>query len=323
MRALLISISLLFGLIAYGQVTVTVNAPSSGGQIKEAKCGPEKAEPDKRGTEQSPLFVEVAPTPRTKEEADTAAADRQERIEVDQKTVQISHRLLVATWTLAVIATLQFFVYLYQAKKLRETVDAGAGQSLAMNRHIAEAARQANAMIDLVRVFEQNGQIAKEMLEVNRTRLAAQMRAYIHVDVGSAVAQDRSRNVRFEARPIAVNGGHTPAKKVTSSYRAAILPYPLAPGFPFPAPEGATIPSTLGPHQSSVIAGPVDFIEEAEVDNVKHCIGHALYIWGQVRYRDVLQEDAEADHHTNFCRCYLWNEAGHVLGIMVGNNEAT
>jgi len=47
---------------------------------------------------------------------------------------------------LAAVTFLQLLVYGYQAKKLRETVESAEGQSRAMERHIGEAARSANAM---------------------------------------------------------------------------------------------------------------------------------------------------------------------------------
>ena len=76
---------------------------------------------------------------KSKAETDQDTEDR------DQKS---SHDwwLVVFSGVLAVSAIFQLGVYGYQAKKLRETVKSAGEQSRAMERHIEEAARSADAM---------------------------------------------------------------------------------------------------------------------------------------------------------------------------------
>jgi hypothetical protein len=59
------------------------------------------------------------------------------------------------TGVLALIAFGQLAVYLYQAIKLRQTVQSSIDQAKAMQDHIAEAKRSADAMEKIAHTIEQ------------------------------------------------------------------------------------------------------------------------------------------------------------------------
>jgi hypothetical protein len=130
----------------------------------------EPAPAGQRGTEQSPLIVKTLPTVKTQAETDQDTEDRRQKTANDR-------RLVIFTGVLAVAAILQLFVYGYQAKKLRETVESAGEQAEAMERHIGEAARSANAMEDIAAKIETGNQ--------------AVMRAYLTVVIGGALFQER------------------------------------------------------------------------------------------------------------------------------------
>ena len=112
---------------------------------------------------------------------------------------------------------MQLLVYGYQAKKLRETVKSAGEQSKAMERHIDEAARSADAMEKIVATIRQGNEDI--------------MRAYLTVTVGTALYQMRrgqgQSDLKFEARPYLVNSGATQARKVLIRGNADILPLPI------------------------------------------------------------------------------------------------
>jgi len=135
------------------------------------------------------------------------------------------------------------------------------------------------------------------------------MRAYLSVVVGGAVTQDRSRNVRFEARPLIINTGQTPAYKVRYLARADILPVPLPDNFALPLETDEVSSGNVGPQQRSAIRAAANaFWDDADVDNVRRANGRALYVWGRVTYEDAFN----VERHTNFCQMLSWLPTGEV-----------
>lgn len=114
---------------------------------KQSSSSHQTSYSDQRGTEQSPLVVKTLPSPGTQQEAEQGAQDRKDKATNDRHIVEF-------TGALVVIGFFQFLVYAYQAKKLRETVKSAAEQAEAMERHIDEAARAANAMETIAATIE-------------------------------------------------------------------------------------------------------------------------------------------------------------------------
>jgi hypothetical protein len=106
------------------------NPPPSGGvasqnQQNHSREAAQAADTNQRGTEQSPIVIKQLPTPKTKEELDQEAQDRQERTATDGKIVYFTGWLVAATIALAVIGFLQVVVFFWQGIQLKRTVAAG------------------------------------------------------------------------------------------------------------------------------------------------------------------------------------------------------
>jgi hypothetical protein len=259
---------------------------------------------DQRGTEQSPLMVKVLVSPKTQTEADQDAEDRKEKSANDRHIVEL-------TGALAVIAFLQFLVYAYQAKKLRETVKSAGEQSEAMERHIGEAARSATAMETIANKIEDGNRMI--------------MRAYVTTLIGGAVYQERrvgQGDLKFEAKVTVLNTGNTPARKVRIRKKAEILPVPIPQDFAYPLPdfEVNSTYATIGAHQNYVIAAIVpDFVADGEVATIKEGSGKALCVWGEIIYEDIFG----SPHATKFAHQLTWLLDGKVYGFYIpGRNEA-
>lgn len=261
---------------------------------------------DQRGTEQSPLVVKMLPTMKTKEETDQQTQDRETKSSSDRWTVRF-------TGALTLIAFLQLLVYGYQAKKLRETVKSAEAQSLAMERHISEAARSAQATETIASSIEYGNKIT--------------MRAYVTTTIGGAVYQERNRegqpDLKFEGKANIINTGATPARRVRIQKTAAILPNPIPDDFAFPLPEDDSEKSgfaAIGPRQSYIASYVIDdFVADEDVGPIKRGHGKNLCFWGRITYEDVFGDT----HHTDFAHQLLWLPDGQVFGYYLpGHNDA-
>jgi hypothetical protein len=220
------------------------------------------------------------------------------------------------------IFLLQLFVFRNQADKLRETVESGEKQSLAMQDSIQESRRAANAM----EAFSKSAQRASNAAAQSTILIGQQMRAYLSVRIDGGFYQDRARNLRFDARPMLINTGLTPARKVAYVASAAVLPFPLLNDFIFPSlePPRAAF-GILAPHQNFIMNACVeDFFPDNEVEEIKRGNRRRLYIWGRVTYEDV----SEQERYTEFAHSIIWvslpNGEERVLGNYLDrHNDAT
>jgi hypothetical protein len=247
----------------------------------------------------------LSPT-KSQVEAGQEAKDRQ------QKTTNDGW-IVILTGVLAVVAVGQLGVYLYQAIKLRETVAASGEQSKAMERHIGEAARSADAMEAITNTIKAGNQ--------------AILRAYLTVTVGQiSLFQERREpgqpDLKFETRPNLTNTGNTPARNVNIRIAADILPIPIPDTFQFPLEEENEIKNAgvVGAHQTSVLAGTVkDFVPDGEIGAIKEGRTKALCAWGVVTYEDIFG----AKHTTKFGQWITWNPNGAVVGYYIaGQNDS-
>jgi hypothetical protein len=272
---------------------------------KKAQQSEQTAATDKRGTQESPVVVKVLPTVKTPEETEQERKDRENKTANDRNLVYL-------TGILAAVGFLQLIVFGYQAYKLRETVESAGEQSEAMERHIGEAARSANAMEN----------IATTMKTGNR----AIMRAYLVVTIGTALYQERrgpgQTDLKFEGRGSLLNTGNTPARNVRIRTEADILPIPIPKDFQFPLPEQSETKDAgiVGAHQTYIVGGTVkDFVPDAEVPLIKEGSRKALCIWGLITYDDVFGES----HHTKFGQWLTWYPNGTLFGYYIpGQNDA-
>lgn len=252
-----------------------------------------------------------------------------------RKLVEFTKWLVIATLILAAVGLFQLFVFGWQARYLRETVEAAGDQSVAMERAIGEANRSASAMeevamhietsikttaqqsesmkesvIEAGRLASAMEVVAKEIAISSKAAIASvsainqQMRAYLCVVIGSAIYQEKAKNMKFQAIPSIINAGLTPAHKVSFSANAGILPVPLPEDFTFPLPATPSGTSVIGPRQNITVSPTVeDFCDDSEVEGIKSgAQGKALYTWGVFKYEDIFGNP----QHTNFCQIYTW-----------------
>lgn len=138
-----------------------------------------------------------------------------------------------------------------------------------------------------------------------RDRTAMQMRAYVSVQSGMYFYQDKQTGNYFGASQIPVlNTGMTPAHDLSFRATAAVLEVPLPLDFDYPLPLSNGSQAVLGPHQTFLIGDliPQGEISDADVQAILRNEGKAFFVWGEVKYRDVFEEE----HYTRFCHQVLW-----------------
>lgn len=223
--------------------------------------------------------------------------------------------LVWATLALALItlglAVFTFRLYRITVRINRTSEAAGRDQADKMERSIAQALRAATAIEDMVSAAKAN---AVQM----QGALQKQMRAYLVVEVGSGIFQDEKQS-RFGVLPILVNSGFTPAHAVTYWAKAEIFPFPLPENLGLAKPTAPPTHSmVLGPKQSFQINAFLDYpVSDAEVLPLKQGLVRRLYIWGEVRYKDVFDED----HTTEFCQSVYWTPNGKGGEMIYGNYD--
>lgn len=97
------------------------------------------------GTEQSPIVVKIIPPKKDKIEADAAAKEKEEKKSIDD-------RLVFFTGCLAVIGLMQLAVFAWQARRLRQTVEATKEAADAANKS-ADVAEKALTLVERPYVF--------------------------------------------------------------------------------------------------------------------------------------------------------------------------
>ncbi|WP_199545003.1 hypothetical protein [Paraburkholderia kururiensis] len=277
---------------------------------------------EKIGTQSDPLVVTIHPEPKSKDELIKDAQKEAEKAASDRETITINHRLLIVGILQLVVFLAQLLVFGYQALKLRETVDASAAQSRDMKESIAASIRAAVAMEKVAISSARGSQAASESVAALRERTAQQMRAYLSVVTGGATYQESQKGLRFEANPVILNTGHTPAHRVNAVIRADILPLPLPDDFSFELPADSEAgQAVLGPNQNRILSAVVQRnIPDEDVQKTKAGTGQALYVWGRVSYDDVFGEH----RLTRFCQIMVWLPNGNVFGYFTPqHNDAT
>jgi hypothetical protein len=292
-------------LFAYPQNPASVPSKVSQPKGQQSASSQQPGNNDQRGTEQSPLVVKTLEPAKSQAEIEQDAEDRKQKSTNDG-------RIVILTGILPLIAFGQLGVYLYQAIKLRETVEAAGEQSEAMERHIGESARSATAMETIANTIETGNQMI--------------MRAYLTVTVGDIhLFQERKGpgqdDLKFETRPNLRNTGNTPARNVNVRISADILPIPIPKEFRFPIPElEIKNAGVVGAHQTTVLAGTVPtFVPDVEIGMIKEGRTKALCTWGLITYDDIFGES----HQTKFGQWITWNPNGRVIGYYIaGENDS-
>jgi hypothetical protein len=208
-----------------------------------------------------------------------------------------------------------------QSKSLLEQSQSLAKSAYHLGESAAGAHRSARAMEEVGNHIAKSVEAARDSVTALRERTAQQMRAYITVNIGGAMYQERQRNVRFEGKPMLINTGHTPARNISSRANAAIVTMPLPEDFAFPIIDPIKSSATVGSGQTAILSGIVpDYVDDGEVEDIK--IGknnRCLVVWGTVTYEDIFGES----HFTNFCQTLFWQPDGKIYGFYFHrHNEA-
>jgi hypothetical protein len=237
----------------------------------------------------------------------------------------------IPSWVLALVGTLAAFAAIKtlraieaQVIEMRSTgqqtdklIQENIAQSASLERSVAETARFATAVEEVAKNLESTAKISSETLQ----GLRKQMRAYLTVVVGGGIPQSRESNLKFDARPLLVNAGPTPARNVRYRIKAAILPIPIPRDFDdaigIEKEEGGNM---MDAHQNAQMMGVVeDYVPEDQIEDIKIGKGPGMYAWGTVTYEDVFGER----HTTKFCQQLTWLPNGNVFGYYVaGRNDA-
>jgi hypothetical protein len=232
--------------------------------------------------------------------------------------------LVIFTGLLVVVGVGQGVVFGWQGWQLRKTVIAAGEQSKDMKAYIVEAARAANAMEHVGAQVALSAKAAQDSIAAMRERSAAQMRAYLSVNVGIAVFQERDKGIRFEAKPSIMNNGFTPAYRVRYRAKAAIKVLPLPPDFNFNLPRGTeTTGGVIGSHANSIMGVVVeDYVPDDDVEDIKIGANRkgVLHVWGVVEYDDIFGEP----HETEFGQSIIWLPNGTIWGMhLSAHSKAT
>ncbi|MEO9166777.1 MAG: hypothetical protein ABI230_00085 [Aestuariivirga sp.] len=208
-----------------------------------------------------------------------------------------------------------------QSKDMRASIDEAARAAVAMES-VAESMK-----INADKIVESVG-ISQSIANQQKLVSEMQLRAYISVIIGSAFYQDEKLKTIFEAKPLMVNSGHTPAHKVVAMIKAAILPSLLPNNYVFEdIPELDGVKENMIPPQQNRIMSA--FLEKEvpteDVDRIMRGDGHSLYAWGYITYEDAFG----ARRRTDFCQRLTFlrklDESGYeIMGYYIpGYNKAT
>jgi hypothetical protein len=147
-----------------------------------------------------------------------------------------------------------------------------------------------------------------------------ELRAYLSVVIGGAIYQERSKPLRFEARPTLLNNGATPAYKVRYSAIAKIIPDTIAPTYAFKIPAAPPVSqSSVGPKENRILSAVYPrLIRDSRVPTVMAGAGVALWVWGIVEYEDAFQNP----RYTEFCQRLYWVPDGKGGFVIMGNYDS-
>lgn len=290
MRYLLIILVFFISVSAYSDNPVPSSPEYTQKPNANTSNNKKKTTEEQRGTEGVPVFVKVIAADRSEEEAKHDHYEHNEKPSLDRG-------LTYATIALAAVtAILAFFTY-----GLWRDARRTSKQTISdMRSSIAEAARSATAM-----------EVVAAQQPKMQNIMYKQMRAYIAVDVGKAISQNS--DLRFEADPIIVNTGFTPAKNVSTWIKAAILDPTVTHDYLLKENgEFRKNDATLNPRQTFTIFGIVrDRYSIEEVVCIMEGVDKRLFVWGAVSYEDVFGGKWE----TNFCHNYVFYKTGDEIGF--------
>ena len=188
-----------------------------------------------------------------------------------------------------------------------EFIDANDGVIIAFATAIIAA-----FTFTLWRATSEQGRLTRMAIDDARKSNKREMRAYLSVVVGGADYQDRETNFKFAGYPILKNNGRTPAYKIRYWSKAEIIPDALIENYQFQIiPTQELSQASIGPGEDRILTCIVpEFVNYAEVSDIKIGKGKALWVWGTLHYEDAFGDS----HHVNFSQRLRWLINGQVFG---------
>jgi len=238
------------------------------------------------------------------------------------ETVRLDTWLIRLGIAQSLVFLLQLAAFIYQGRKLRETVETARNQAQDMRQSIEHSARGASAMETVASALLINTQTATQLLTLQKEVFRKQLRAYISVQFQGHIPENRDQNNRHEVRVNIKNVGHTPAHTITVSGRLRVLPYPPTPETDFSfATELNESRGHLAPQDSFYVRRWLEgFLSPDENAAVKEQNGIGLYVFGKVTYKDIFDES----WYTDFCCLITWDSNGNAIWrSLPGRNGAT
>jgi hypothetical protein len=263
--------------------------------------------------------------PKSAAEATLEAKDRAERFAADRNAASTNHWLIGIGIVQSVVFSLQLIAFVFQARRLNQTVRLAREQSNDMRRSIKHAARGARAMEAVADAMVANTKSTTDLLALQRSVFTKQLRAYLIPLLGAHIAEDATKNYKHEIQVVIKNGGATPAHAIRAIFRIRVLPIPL------PADADLDIPEILDDGADSygfltsqdtfyVRAWLDDYLSDEDNTAIKTQQGKALYAFGVIRYKDIFDEERQ----TKFCKMIGWLSSGAANWISVpGRSTAT
>jgi hypothetical protein len=223
--------------------------------------------------------------------------------------------LLVVAWALGFIPT--YVRYCYEQQSIKDCTSHNVvlvvfweiGELLRWSSEAVTALATAALAIITWRLVT----LSKEQSETTR----AQLRAYLSVVIGSAIYQERDKELRFEAKPAILSNGQTPAYNVRYSIKAEIMTNEIAANFIFTEPpDTPRSQANIGPKENRFTSRVIDeYVPDEQIADILLGNGMALYVWGVVRYDDVFGRP----HFTQFAQRLWWlKDLSNVMGMYDG-----
>jgi hypothetical protein len=235
---------------------------------------------EQRGTDQSPLSVKVVPTPISKEDAEKAERERQEKSEIDQKVADQTQKIAFNTFWLAIFTFALFCAAMAQ-------IGLFWIQLRAMRKGVNDAAVVANAA-------QASADAARRAIVLADDSAQRQSRAYVMIH--NAVIERLTSGSKPIAKLTIKNTGQTPAHGVTQWCSSGIAPYPIL-DHVVRALKGREVEKparALPPTGETEISSEGEILTEAQYEALSDGT-HALYVMGEIRYLDAFNKPQETD----------------------------
>jgi hypothetical protein len=166
-----LAFALIVGL-AWGEASIVQGENRAGNGGGNAQS----AEPDKRGTEESPFVVNEHPIQSKEEAAEEARKDAEQN--------RVNERIINLTFAIAICAGLQFlgilgqiFVYWRQTKIMEATLSALSGQAATMATQAGYMERQTKILEDSVAAAKASARAANDQIDMMKQKEQARIQA--------------------------------------------------------------------------------------------------------------------------------------------------